>query len=110
MQSSSRKSQDDYSVFDEETPHDFSELIKRERTMTFTNALATAIRVSKSLSIKSISSEENLYNRIIVEKGEKRQELLIPELRFVEFDFLSFKKTEGQSSLHDILKMYSNGF
>jgi hypothetical protein len=42
--------------------------------------------------------------------GSKKQELLIPELHFIPFDFLAFKKTEGTNVLHEILKLYANKF
>lgn len=42
--------------------------------------------------------------------GSKQQELFIPKLHFIEFDFLAFKKSEGTNVLHEILKLYANGF
>ena len=55
--------------------------------------------------------DPKIFKSIIVDKkNENELELLIPNICFVEFDFLAFKKTEGSEVLHDILKCYSNGF
>jgi hypothetical protein len=58
----------------------------------------------------SDEGEENQYNKVTLKMGSKKQELLIPELHFIPFDFLAFKKAEGTNVLHEILKLYANGF
>ena len=47
---------------------------------------------------------------ILNNKDNNSNELLLPNICFLEFDFLDFKKKESEDALHDLLKLYANGF
>jgi len=47
---------------------------------------------------------DNASKTVLIPEKIHGKQLTLPKLSFIEFDFLSFKKAEGDENLHEILK------